>query len=190
MERFRFSGVLDRKPMWRAIRFLAARKKRWKIVERDDMVLVRSFVEGMFMSRVVRQVASEERVVGGVCRRWRVESGFSCGAVKRMEVFFEFRRARLRVVIARVQAGSQLKVAWGWRVCRMWIRRSSATSCSLRSFISCKDVVDAKARRRRDWSWFCSVRLICSWSRWLCSWDSAGLLISRSSSSRGHSVRF
>jgi hypothetical protein len=105
-ERGRLRGDF-RKPIWSAVRFLAARKKRWKRCERLFMVGARSSIDGMFKSRVVRHDAKWVRVVVGVWRRWRVDSGLSCGAVKFMFVFVG-RRARLRVVIALVQASSQV----------------------------------------------------------------------------------
>jgi hypothetical protein len=56
-ERGRLRGDFERKPMCSAVRFLAAMKKRWKRAEREVTVGVRSFVEGMFMSRAVRRDA-------------------------------------------------------------------------------------------------------------------------------------
>jgi hypothetical protein len=126
--RLRVRGVLLRKPMCSATRFFAASKKRRRIADRDDMLVVSFSFAGMLMSSAMRRVASWERVEGGVWRRWRVDSGLSWGAVKRIDEV-EVRRALLRVVIARVQAGSHVKrVVWVGAVRRNWIRWSSSTS--------------------------------------------------------------
>lgn len=164
--------------MWNAVRLLAAMKKRRRRGEREEIVFARSVVEGMLMSRLVMWDPIAEKYSGGVCMRFRVASGLIWGAVNRiLEV--EFKSAMLKLVIALVQAGSQLNdaVEWVRMKCK---RRSSAPSCNLRRIISCKDVDAARTRRRRDTSWLWRVKSVCSRYRWLWARNSVGLWVSSS----------
>jgi hypothetical protein len=76
-----------------------------------------SVFEWKFMSRLVRRLARAARVVVGVRSSWRVDSGFIWGAVKRIELHFESRRAVERFVIALVQAGDQSRWIVNWGLC-------------------------------------------------------------------------
>ena len=147
------------------------------------------------MSRLVRRPPMAARVVDGAWRSCNVASGLIWGPVKRIELHFELRSAILRFVTAREQAVSQSKrmlavlvpVPSEWSRIKS-IRHSSASSWSLRSFISCRAGNDAIARRRQVRSLLVSVRLVCSRSRRLCSWDISGFSDPNVRSVRAHPV--
>ena len=153
-------------------------KKRRRVGERELIVPVRSLVEGKFKSRLVRWGPIAARDAGGAWMRLRAASGLIWGAVKRI-LESELRSAMLRLVIARVQAESHVKDDV-WRVRMNFKRSSSALSCSLRRVICCKEVEAARTRRRRDWSWFLRVILVCSRYRWLWIRNRVGSLVSSS----------
>ena len=112
--RGRARGCFGGKPRWREVRFAVVDwKKAWKTVERGCMVTVKLVivVGWKLRSRVFNLVPRVESVVEGawIWSRFAVDEGLICGPMKRIGLQGDSNRAVLRVVIARVHAGSQSK---------------------------------------------------------------------------------
>lgn len=91
------------------IRFLAAEKKFRKMLDCAVKLAVISVMQWKLMSTLASRAPTAESVAGGTRCSLRVASGLIWGPIKRTELHFDSSSAMPRLVIAREQAGSQLR---------------------------------------------------------------------------------